>query len=226
METNYITEFLTELKQNNNREWMNAHKELYHTAMEQFEQLVQNLIGDLSPSDSSVSQLNAKDLIFRLTRDTRFSHDKSPYNPSFRAHISAAGRAPVPVGYFLMISPGQSFIGGGLYASMFKDATKMLRDYLVLHGEEFLELIHAPEFRDNFILVGEQLKNVPRDYDASLPVSEYLKYKCLAVESPVSDEVLSDLGKLRDLALDRFILMQPFNAYVNRALEGFKMPER
>lgn len=53
------------------------------------------------------------DLTFKLVRDTRFSRDKSPYNPAFRAHISSMGKLPIPVGYFIMIKPGnQSFLGG------------------------------------------------------------------------------------------------------------------
>ena len=44
-------------------------------------------------------------------RAYRMENDRSPLNPSFRAHISSKGKQPVPVGYYLMIkSGGQSFL--------------------------------------------------------------------------------------------------------------------
>lgn len=226
MEENVIISFLNELKNNNSREWMAAHKDFYQSASRQFEQLVADLIRDLTPIDPSIAHLHAKDLIFRLNRDTRFSNDKSPYNPSFRAHISSCGRAPVPVGYFIMLTPEHSFFGGGFYASMFKDATAMIRDSLAEHGDEFLSIIGAPDFRNHFTLVGERLKNVPKGYDAGHPCAEYLKYKSLAIECPVPDSLLSDLPELRKTAGEIFPLMIPFNTYLNRALKDFKMPER
>ena len=46
-------------------------------------------------------------------RAYRMENDRSPLNPSFRAHISSKGKQPVPVGYYLMIKPGgQSFLRG------------------------------------------------------------------------------------------------------------------
>lgn len=66
---------------------------------------------EIGKFDSSILHHDPKDLTFKIVRDTRFSHDKSPYNPAFRAHISSKGEANfVPVGYYLMIKPGnQSF---------------------------------------------------------------------------------------------------------------------
>ena len=221
-----ILSFLTALNENNSLEWMHSHKDFQKEASAQFQELLQEIIGDLALTDPALAHLKAGDLVFKLNRDTPFSHDKSPYNPSFRAHISPAGRLPVPVGYYLHISPGHTFLGGGLYASMFKDATSRLRDYLQANGEEFLDIINTPEFQDSFVLTGEKLKNVPRGYDDSLPQSEYLKYKCIAIEHFVDDSMLSDVDSFRDYAVRKFLDMRDFNGYINRALDGFVMPSR
>lgn len=137
MNTQLIIDYLSALSRNNNREWYHANKEEYKRAAAEFETLLQALILEIGKFDSSVLCNNPKDLTFKMVRDTRFSHDKSPYNPAFRAHISQKGKLPVPVGYYLMIKPGnQSFLGGGLFADMFKDATAMVRDYLAKNGSE------------------------------------------------------------------------------------------
>ena len=119
MDTRLILNYLTNLNENNNREWYHAHKGEYKEANAQFEALVQELIFQIGKFDSSILHREAKELTFKLVRDTRFSHDKSPYNPAFRAHIGPKGKLPVPVGYYLMIKPGgQSFLGGGLFADI------------------------------------------------------------------------------------------------------------
>ena len=123
MNTQLILKYLTDLSENNNREWYHAHKTENKAANAAFESLVQELIFRIGEFDNSVIHNEPKSLTFKLVRDTRFSHDKSPYNPAFRAHISSQGKLPIPVGYYLMIKPGsQSFLGGGLFADMFKDA--------------------------------------------------------------------------------------------------------
>ena len=119
-----MLDFLADLRENNSLDWMHAHKKRKKEAQNAFLELVQGCIADLAETEPCLAALDAKDLAFRINRDTRFSDDKSPYNPTFRAHISPAGRMPVPVGYFVSVTPGGSFAGGGLFAPHFKDATR------------------------------------------------------------------------------------------------------
>ena len=227
MDTNIILKYLTELSDNNNREWYHAHKADYKDANMQFEELLQSLILELGKFDASILHNIPKELTFKLVRDTRFSHDKSPYNPAFRAHISSKGKLPVPVGYYLMIKPGnQSFLGGGLFADMFKDATAMIRDYIVQNGEEWEKIIHEPEFENYFSVQGTALKNVPAGYDKEHPQAEYLKFKSWYLEYPLKDEELINAETFSAKAAEIFRIMKPFNDYLSKALEGFQMPKR
>lgn len=178
MNTRIILDYLKNLSENNNREWYHAHKAEYKEANARFEALVQELILQIGKFDSSILPREAKELTFKLVRDTRFSNDKSPYNPAFRAHIGPRGKLPVPVGYYLVIKPGgQSFLGGGLFADMFKEATSMVRDYIASNGGEWEKILHDPDFQKAFTLRGTALKNVPAGYDREHPQAEYLKYK-------------------------------------------------
>ncbi len=227
MNTQVILDYLTALSLNNNREFYHANKEEYKKANAEFEGLLQALMLEIGTFDSSVLHHNPKDLTFKIVRDTRFSHDKSPYNPAFRAHISAKGKLPVPVGYYIMIKPGnESFLGGGLFADMFKDATKMIRDYIVQNGEEWERIIHEPEFEQHFKVQGTALKNVPAGYDKEHPQAEYLKYKSWYLEYPIKDEELKDADAFPAKAAEYFRLMKPLNDYLNKALADFQMPTR
>lgn len=227
MNTQLIIDYLSALSMNNNREWYHANRDDYKKANAEFEKLLQTLILEIGKFDNSILHNNPRDLTFKIVRDTRFSHDKSPYNPAFRAHISSKGKLPVPVGYYLMIKPGNhSFLGGGLFADMFKDATAMVRDYISRNGEEWENIIHEPDFEKHFTVQGTVLKNVPAGYEKEHPQAGYLKFKSWYLEYPLKDDEVKDVEVFLEKAVELFQIMKPFNDYLNRALADFQMPAR
>lgn len=226
MNTKSILDYLSDLENHNNREWYHAKKEQFKKANQEFEGLIQSLILEIGKTDSSILHNVPKDLTFKLVRDTRFSADKTPYNPAFRACISSKGKLPIPVGYFICIKPnGRSFLGGGLFANMFKDATTMIRDHIAENGEEWGCIITDPTFEKHFTVKGDALKNVPCGYDKEHPQSEYLKNKNWYLEYTLTDEQITD-ERFVHLATEIFEAMQPFNTFLNQALEKFEMPKR
>ncbi|MEG2687130.1 MAG: DUF2461 domain-containing protein [Christensenellaceae bacterium] len=225
--SNTILSYLSNLEQNNTRDWYHAHKEQNKAAQNEFEELIQALIFEIGKFDNSILHNTPKDLTFKLVRDTRFSHDKSPYNPAFRCHISSAGKLPVPTGYFLSIQPNnRSFLGGGLFADMFKDATQQIREYIFNNADEFLCIVNNPNFCNEFKVMGTALKNVPKEYPADCSVAEYLKYKSWYIEYPFTACQLEDIETFVSFAAKKYSLMKPFNDFLNRALVGFSMPKR
>ena len=227
MDTQMILTYLNSLSENNNREWYHAHKAEYQEANAQFEALVQELILQIGKFDHNIRPREARDLTFKLVRDTRFSHDKSPYNPAFRAHIGPEGKLPVPVGYYLMIRPGgQSFFGGGLFADMFKEATSMIRNHITANGSQWEKILHTPEFEKEFTVRGTALKKVPAGYDREHPQAEFLKMKSWYLEYPVQDDIVADGKLFLAEAVRLFQIMKPFNDFLNQALNGFQMPAR
>lgn len=78
-----IIQFLTELRQNNNREWFQANKSRYDSLRKGFIDEVQQLIDRIALFDPEIAGLEAKDCLFRIYRDIRFSPDKTPYKIHF-----------------------------------------------------------------------------------------------------------------------------------------------
>lgn len=226
MNTKLILDYLGDLRNNNNREWYAGHKTEYQNANQEFLKVIEAMMLELGKEEPEILSYEPKELTFKLVRDTRFSKDKSPYNPVFRAHISTKGKLPIPVGYFLVLTPGGSFLGGGLFADMFKDATGMVRDYITAHGEEWEQVIRNPDFASRFKVQGSALKNVPRGYDSSHPQAEYLKNKSWYLEYPVDNELVLCTEKFIKVAVEIFRLMRPFNDFLNKALVNFEMPTR
>jgi uncharacterized protein (TIGR02453 family) len=221
-----ILSYLSDLELHNEREWYHTHKAQFQEADSAFIDLLQKLILEIGKTDSSVLNNDPHDLTFKLVRDTRFGHDKSPYTPAFRAHISSKGKLPIPVGYYIKVQPGNcSFLGGGLFAGMFKDATNMVRDYIAEHGTEWQRIIDEKSFSEIFRVKGDCLKNVPVGYDPLHPQAEYLKNKSWYLEYPVSDDQIQK-DSFINFSADIFTRMQPFNAFLNDALINFEMPKR
>jgi uncharacterized protein (TIGR02453 family) len=221
-----ILNYLKVLEENNTREWYHENKDMYERANYDFEEMIRKLLYEIGKTDDSVLPYSPKELTFKLVRDTRFSHDKSPYNPSFRAHMAPKGKLPIPVGYYIMIKPGnRSFLGGGLFADMFKDATDRIRSHIAGHSSEWTQIINSKDFLKYFTVCGSALKNVPRGYDENHPQAAYLKQKNWYLEYSQSDEMLQNDGFI-SFAGEIFRAMQPFNTYLNHALNGFVMPAR
>lgn len=136
---------------------------------------------------------------------------------------------PIPVGYFIFMKPNnQTFLGGGLFADMFSEATEIIREALIERESEFLSIIERHQFKKHFRVLGNKLKRMPRGYEeyADSPIAEYLKYKSMYLEFPVTDqEILTSENFVSD-AVEIFILMKEFNQFLNKALRDFKLPER
>ncbi len=225
--TRTILNYLQELQENNDREWYHAHKEERKEAEAAFESFLEDLIVEISKFDASIPLLDPHTLTFKMVRDTRFSHDVSPYLPAFRAHIAAKGKLPIPVGYYIVIKPHQeTMICGGLFADMFQDATMRIRNYLNEHGAAFDAILSDPKFASYFQLKGTKLKNVPRGYDKNHPYGDYLKHKSWYIEYALSDDLVKNDMKFLQKSAELCEIIKPFNDFLNTALVGFEMPKR
>ncbi|MES1224440.1 MAG: DUF2461 family protein, partial [Bacteroidota bacterium] len=65
--------FLKELKKNNNKAWFDANRKKYEEAKKDFEQFIQSVIDKHSKKDATLKDIKAKNCMFRINRDIRFS---------------------------------------------------------------------------------------------------------------------------------------------------------
>ena len=217
--TKHILKFLVRLKENNNRDWFNAHKEEFLAVKAEFEILTQQLIDSLAIEDEAVRGLQAKDCIFRIYRDVRFSKDKSPYKTHLGAYINQGGRKGETCGYYFHLEPGASMLAGGLYAPP-APILYEVRDAIYADNDEFKAIINAPEFKTTFgTMEGDKLKNGPKGFPKDFEDIELLKHKSFLATQAITDE---DLIKEDFLvhSIDVFKIMKPFNNFFNRAIQA------
>ena len=87
-----IIDFLRQLQANNNREWFAEHRDEYKAAQARFNTFAEALVGEIAKFDPSVAGLTARDITYRIYRDTRFSKDKTPYKTHLGAFICSGGK--------------------------------------------------------------------------------------------------------------------------------------
>ena len=118
MKTSYFSkdflDFFKELAANNNKDWFDANRKRYDKSVkEPFKAFVADLISESQKIDPSID-IEAKDAIFRINRDIRFSKDKTPYKLDRSAIISAAGRKDHSIpGFYIALGPDKTYLGGG-----------------------------------------------------------------------------------------------------------------
>lgn len=214
-----ILSFLSDLKNNNNREWFDLNRDRYLKAKTLFEEKVNLMIGEISHFDPSIGMPAAKDSIFRIFRDVRFSKDKLPYKTNFGAFVANGGRKTARAGYYIHIERGASMVGGGIYMPE-PDVVKKLRQEIYYNAAGFKKLIEEKKFKKTFGKLAEfdKLKRPPKDFDASFPDVDLLMYKSYTVMHPLADEVvLSD--RFPQKVLEVCSTMKEFNQFLNKAFE-------
>src|SRR6187455_1906492 len=172
--------FLKDLKKNNNKPWFEAHRKEYEAAKIDFAAFIQSVIDKHSKTDPTIKSTVAKDCMFRINRDVRFSKDKSPYKTNMGAYINRGGKKSVFAGYYFHCEPGQCFVGGGLWMPMPPELNKV-RQEIDYNFDAFKKIIGAKKFRSVYKDLSRDaeyvLTRVPKGYDADNPAAGYLKLK-------------------------------------------------
>src|SRR5215471_17953348 len=138
--------FLKDLKKNNNKEWFDSHRAQFDTAKKDFSDFIDEIIEKHSKKDKSIKALTAKNCLFRINRDIRFSKDKSPYKTNFGASINAGGKKSIFAGYYFHCEPGQHFAGGGIWMPM-PTEIKKIRQEIDYCFDDFKKIVGSKKFK-------------------------------------------------------------------------------
>lgn len=218
-----ILSFIEALIQNNDRNWFAENKAWYDTVRSEFEQLSKELIIEISKFDDEIKHVEAKDCIFRIYRDTRFSHDKTPYKNHFGVYIAAdGGRKSQRAGYYFHLEPANCFIGCGVWCPE-PNLLKALRQSVYDNIEEFNEIRFQPSFSKYFNTFFEEdkLKTVPRGFPKDFKDAELLKLKHYLVDYKLDDEILNSKTIIQDVG-QLLKLAHPFNQFLNYTVDELK----
>ena len=205
-------DFLTTLKENNNREWFNDHKKEFKA-----EQLLAKGFYNAIMDNLNKHDLIDKFKLFRIYRDVRFSKDKTPYQPHFAGSFSRSGKE-LRGGYYLRIRPGESFLAGGFWAPNKEDLFRIRKEF-EFDDSEIRNILKEQKFNSFFNgeLVGEELKTAPRGFDKEHPSLDLIRKKgFIAVRKFTDKQVLAP--NFLEVVGDSFLALRPFFDYMSYVL--------
>lgn len=214
--------FLKDIKKNNNKPWFDANRKAYEAAKSDFASFIQAVIDLHGKKDPSIKNLNAKDCMFRINRDIRFSKDKTPYKTNFGASINKGGRkAWNSAGYYFHLEPGGSFTGGGIYMPD-PDTLKKVRQEIDYNLSGFNQIVGSKKFKavygglDNS--EGLLLSRVPKGYEPDNPAAAYLRLKSYIAMMRLNDADLTSPGLVKK-TVAAFEVLQPLSEFINHCLD-------
>jgi len=186
-----LTRYLTELSDNNNRPWFVMNKPRYDILREEFLELVTQVIAELGKFDAQVKFCNPKKAMFRINRDVRFAHDKSPYKTHFSAAIAPndmrrPSMAGGPTWYFQISPDGVLGIGAGEYIPP-PHRLKALRNHMVNDAKGFKKALANKALKARYGSITEEhkLQRPPKGFDPEHEHIEFIKLKSFFVYQEV-----------------------------------------
>ena len=208
-------EFLKSLKQNNNRDWFNTHKDEFIEQQSYIEIFAGLLLAELNKHDLIETQTGKKSL-HRIYRDTRFSKEKIPYKTNWSGSFSRATKQ-LRGGYYFHIEPGNSFVAGGFQAPNAEDL-KRIREDISFDAAPLRSILNSAMFIQTFkTLQGDQLKNAPKGFDTNNEAIDLLRYKQFLLIRNFTDQEVLSRSFLKE-ASQTFKNMRPFFDYMSQVL--------
>ena len=192
-------QFMTELAENNDREWFADNKSRYEALVKdpalRFIEAFAPHLEKISPHFMATPRS-----LFRIYRDTRFSKDKSPYKThtgiQFRHDRSKDVHAP---GYYVHVEPGSVFAGFGIWHPESK-SLRAIRERIVEEPAAWKKASRGKKFRDTVELSGDRLKRPPKGFDPDHPLIEDLKWKDYIAVKDLPQSFLTDPELPKELA--------------------------
>ncbi|KAH6696827.1 hypothetical protein F5X68DRAFT_290 [Plectosphaerella plurivora] len=234
--------FLADLKANNQRPWLKSHDGEYRRALQDWNTFVGSLTPKIIDIDFTIPELPAKDVVFRIHRDIRFSKDPTPYKPHFSAAWSRTGRKGPYACYYIHAEPnGHCFVGGGLWHPP-GEQLQLLRESIDERPARWRRVLNEERFRRVFLeskmktkkgkkgggnddaeasllafAASNQenaLKTKPKGYLADHRDIELLKLRNFTIGIKVEDDIYTK-DDAQEKLLETIQAMEPFITFLN-----------
>lgn len=205
-----IDKFLKKLEKNNNREWFTEHKVEFDTAKAEADSIFNAIYQELTKKEE-LEPLK----IYRIYRDVRFSHDKTPY----KTHFSAQTGRKKPLnrgGYYFHIQPNHNFIGVGFWGPERDDLLRIRKDIEV--SDELAKILQSKTIQKEFgEMQGDEVKSAPKGFSKDHERIELLRKKqYLFIKNFTDEEVLAK--DFPQKVAKSIQVLQPFLDYMTEVL--------
>ena len=203
--------FFKSLGKNNNREWFKEHKDEFKSLETDIKKFYNAVLENLKKHDD-VDKLK----MFRIYRDIRFSKDKTPYKTHFGGSFNRK-KPSLRGGYYLHISPGDSFIATGFWEPNKEDLFRIRKEFEI-DDSQIRKIISKKEFRKVWgDFVGDELKTAPKGFDKEHPAIDLIRKKQYIFTKKFDDKEVVSADFLNKID-DAFKTIRPYFDYMSEVL--------
>jgi uncharacterized protein (TIGR02453 family) len=213
--------FLRDLRDNNTREWFEAHRADYRAAyVEPAKELVEAvapLLRELAPGINAEPRVLGS--IFRINRDTRFSKDKRPYKDHLDLWFWEGERRAATSGFFLRVTPTELIVGAGAHGLQ-RAALERFRAAVAdeASGAELARIADALE-EAGVEPRGARYKRTPPGYAADGPAARFLLHDALYAHATEPAAVALDAARLIPTCHAHWTRMAPLHRWLSEHVE-------
>lgn len=214
-------DFLTELADNNDRDWFGEHKSRYiDDVLDPAVSLVQSLEKPLRKAAPFLvaDARRSGGSILRIYRDTRFSKNKTPYKTHVGIQLRHdAGKDIHSPSIYIHIQPGgESLVAAGCFRPE-ASALAAIRAAIDARQSQWKRARDNKQMRAESTFWGESLKTSPRDYPKDHLLIEDLRRKDFIVVFALTDKqaISADLG---EMIIQRIKWSKPYMKFLCEAV--------
>jgi uncharacterized protein (TIGR02453 family) len=188
--------FLGELRENNSREWFDAHRDRYESDVvapaKAFVTGAAPLLQRLASGITAEPRVLGS--IFRINRDTRFSPDKRPYKDHLDLWFWHGVRATAASGLFLRLTPDDVSIGAGAH-DLQKERLTRYRDAVSdpAAGAALVAVVASLEAAGTGV-AGRSMRRPPSGWSATPESAQLLLHRALFTATTLPASAAEDLG--------------------------------
>ena len=214
--------FLRGIARHNERAWFQAHKGEYEAHVRE---PFQRLLGDLQPALAAISPHYRSDprtvggSMFRIQRDTRFAHDKTPYKGWQGARLFHYRRREVAApSFYIHLEPGDCFVGAGLWHPETHTQRKV-RQFIFENPAGWAAAAHAPAFGKRYALGSDDmLVRTPHGFPPDFEWIDDLRRRNFTALRAFDDATMTG-PRLRQAIERDLAALAPFVDYLCAALD-------
>ncbi|MDR3773543.1 MAG: DUF2461 domain-containing protein [Terracidiphilus sp.] len=218
--------FLRGLEKHNDREWFQSRKAIYEAELKEPMLAIVRKITDAMMEFAPHHVRPAEKSLFRIYRDTRFSHNKLPYKTHVAAWWSHMGMEKTSgAGYYFQVSPKGVVIAAGAYMPE-KEQLAAIRHWLLENHAEFRKILARPAVKKAFQeFEGEALTRPPKGFPCEHPAMDLIKQKQWGLSTTVAAETALE-PNFAQTVIKHFKLLAPLVDALNTPLEGAAAPKK
>jgi len=214
--------FLRALARHNERPWFHAHKGDYEAHVRE---PFQRLLGDLQPALAEASLHFRADpkavggSLFRIQRDTRYAHDKTPYKSWQGARLFHHRRREVAApSFYIHLEPGASFVGAGLWHPE-TPTQRRVRQFIFDNPGNWRTAAHGAAFARRYALGGSNmLVRPPHGFPREFEFIDDLRRRNFVATRTLDDATMTGT-RLRATIGKDLAALAPFVDYLCAALD-------